>query len=148
MPSTHTSLHYRLVFFTKERHPFIATAWRERLYAYLGGVVKSLEGMPEAIGGVADHVHLLIGLKATHRLSDVMREVKAVSSGWVHDGIGDRGFHWQEGYGAFTVGAPQCPDVGQYLARQEEHHRTRTFQEEYLEFLQRGGVEYEERYLW
>jgi len=67
MPSTHTSLHYHLVFFTKERRPFIATAWRERLHAYLGGVVKSLEGMPEAIG-VADHVHLLIGLKATHRL--------------------------------------------------------------------------------
>ena len=148
MPSTHTSLHYHLVFSTKDRRPFVAATWRERLHAYLGGVVKNLDGTPEAIGGVADHVHLLIGLKPTHRLSDVMREMKAVSSGWVHDEIGDRGFQWQEGYGAFTVGAPQCVDVGRYIASQEEHHRMRSFQEEYLEFLQRGGVEYDERYLW
>ena len=92
-------------------------------------------------------MHLLVGLRATHCLADVTREVKAGSSKWVYDGIGERAFQWQGGYGGFTVSAPQCPAVG-YLGRQEEHHRTRTFQQEYLEFLQRGGVEYDKWHLW
>ena len=148
MPSTHLSLHYHLVFSTKNRVPLILPAWRDRLHAFLGGTVKKLEGIPEAIGGVGDHVHLLIGLRATHCLADVMREVKCVTSRWVHEEIGDRAFEWQEGYGGFTVGAPQCAAVCEYIARQEEHHRQRTYQEEYIEFLQRGGVEYDDRYLW
>lgn len=148
MPSTHLSLHYHLVFSTKDRIPFIAPAWRERLHAFLGGTVKHLDGVPEAIGGVADHVHLLIGLNAMHRLSDVMREIKSVSSRWVHDETGAALFSWQEGYGAFTVGAPQCPAVKEYIARQEEHHRVGSFQEEYLDFLKRGGVTFDDRYLW
>ena len=126
----------------------IAPAWRERLHAFLGGVVNQLDGFPAAVGGVADLVHLLIGLGAMHRLADVMREIKSVSSRWVHDEIGQRAFTWQEGYGAFTVGAPQCHSVRDYIAQQEQHHRVRTFQDEYVEFLQRGGVEYDERYLW
>ena len=148
MPSTHLSLHYHVVFSTKDRVPLIAPAWRERLHAFLGGTVNQLGGVPEAIGGVADHVHLLLGLRATHALADVLREVKAVSSRWVHDEIGVPAFQWQEGYGKFTVGAPQRAEVRHYIARQEEHHRTRTFQEEYVEFLRRAGVEYDERYLW
>ena len=148
MPSTHLSLHYHLVFSTKDRAPLIVPGWRERLHAFLGGIVKQLDGTPEAIGGVADHVHLLIGLRATHCLADVMREIKCVSSRWVHEEIGERAFAWQEGYGGFTVGAPQCMDVRSYIARQEEHHRARTFQEEYVEFLRRGAVEYDDRYLW
>lgn len=148
MPSTHLSLHYHLVFSTKDRDPAIVPAWRERLHSFLGGIVGQLDGVPESVGGVADHVHLLVGLGATHRLADVMREMKSVSSRWVHEEIGVRSFAWQEGYGAFTVGAPQCVSVREYIARQEEHHRTRTFQDEYLEFLQRGGVEYDDRYIW
>ena len=148
MPSTHLSLHYHLVFSTKDRLPMIAPEWRGRLHAFLGGVVHQLDGFPGAIGGVGDHVHLLIGLNAMHRLADVMREIKAVSSRWVHDEIGVTLFSWQEGYGGFTVGAPQCPTVREYIARQEEHHRIKTFQEEYIEFLRRGAVEYDDRYLW
>ncbi len=148
MPSTHLSLHYHVVFSTKDRAPVIAAAWRERLHAYLGGVVRNVDGVPEAVGGVADHAHLLLGLRATARLAEVVRDVKAVSSRWVHEQIGDRAFAWQEGYGAFTVGAAQRETVRGYIARQEEHHRQRTFQEEYLELLQRSGVEYDERYLW
>jgi putative transposase len=78
----------------------------------------------------------------------VVRDVKAVSSRWVHEEIGDGEFSWQEGYGAFTVSASQRETVREYIARQEEHHRKRTFQEEYLELLQRSGVDYDERYLW
>ncbi len=148
MPSTHLSLHYHLVFSTKDRVPLIAPQWRDRLHGFLGGVVRQLDGVPQAVGGVGDHVHLLIGLGAMHRLADVMREIKSVSSRWVHEEVGVKLFSWQEGYGAFTVGAPQCPVVRDYVLGQEAHHRTRSYQEEYVDFLRRGGVEYDDRYLW
>lgn len=148
MPSTHLSLHYHLVFSTKNRAPGIGDAWKLRLHAYLGGVVKNADGVPEAIGGVEDHVHLLVGLRATAILANVVRDVKAVSSRWVHEEIGDRAFSWQEGYGAFTVSTSQCDVVREYIEKQEEHHRKRTFQQEYLELLKRSGVDYDPRYLW
>jgi REP element-mobilizing transposase RayT len=148
MATTHLSLHYHLVFSTKDRVPLIAAAWRERLHAYLGGVIKNIDGVPEAIGGTNDHVHLLIGLRATHCLADVVRDLKTISSRWMHEEIGEPSAVWQDGYGAFTVGAPQCKEVCDYIHKQQEHHRKKTFQEEYLEFLRRGAVEYDERYLW
>jgi REP element-mobilizing transposase RayT len=147
MPSTHLSLHYHVVFGTKNHEPMIQAAWRRKLHAYLGGIIRTGDGIAESIGGASDHVHLLIGLRATHRLADVLRELKAVSSGWVHNEIGDRGFAWQEGYGAFTVSASQRGEVRRYIERQEEHHRTRTFRDEHLELLRRSGVEFDERYL-
>jgi len=147
MSSTHLSLHYHLVFGTKNHEPLIASAWRERLHAYLGGVIRTLDGVPEAVGGAADHVHLLVGLRATHTLADVLREIKSVSSAWVHDDVGVSSFVWREGYGAFTVSASQLENVRAYIRQQEEHHRTRTFREEYLALLQRSGVEFDERYL-
>ena len=148
MPSTHLSLHCHIVFSTKNREPRISAEWRGRLHSYLGGVARNASAVPEAIGGVADHVHLLLGLSATSRLADVVRDIKAVSSKWMHDEIGDRAFGWQEGYGAFTVSPSHRESVRDYIARQEEHHRKRTFQEEYLELLQRCGVQFDERYLW
>jgi len=148
MPSTHLSLHYHVIFSTKDRAPIISAAWRERLHAYLGGVVRNVGGVAEAIGGVNDHVHLLIGLRATDCLSDAVRDVKAVSSRWAHEELGVADFAWQEGYGAFTVSASLREHVRDYIARQEEHHKQRTFQEEYVEFLQRCGVDYDGRYLW
>ncbi len=148
MPSTHLSLHYHVVFSTKDRAPLIRDAWRDRLHAFMGGVLKTSEAVPEAIGGVADHVHLLIGLRATVRLADVIRDLKSVSSKWVHDEISDRSFAWQEGYGAFTVSTSQRELVKDYIARQEEHHRRRSFQEEYRELLRLSGVDFDERYLW
>jgi len=89
----------------------IQPAWRGDLHAYLGGIIRTADGIAESIGGVSDHVHLLIGLRATHRLADVIRELKAVSSGWVHNEIGMRSFAWQEGYGAFSVSPSQVPAV-------------------------------------
>jgi len=148
MSSTHLSLHYHVVFGTKHQRSLIAADWRPRLHAYLGGAAKTLEIVPEAIGGVADHVHLLLGMRATHRLADVMRDVKRTSSAWVHETIGEKGFEWQDGYGAFTVNVSLLETVRSYIAHQEEHHRKKTFQEEYIELLQRSGVEYDERYLW
>lgn len=148
MPSTHLSLHYHLIFSTKDRVTCIHKDWRDRLHSYMGGILKDLKAIPETIGGVEDHVHLLVGLRATHCLADVLREVKSASSKWVHEEMKKPLFSWQDGYGAFTVSASQIEAVKKYIANQEEHHCKKTFQEEYLDFLKQSGVEYEEKYLW
>lgn len=148
MPSTHLSLHFHIVFSTKGRHPFIDAAWRARLHEYLGGLVRAADGIPEAIGGTADHVHLLVGLKATHTLSAFVQDIKQTSSRWIHETIGVKNSPWQQGYGAFTVSESNREAAKEYIAKQEEHHRTKSFQEEYLAFLQKHGVQYDERYLW
>ncbi len=148
MPSTHLRLHYHLVFSTKDRIAHIHRDWRDRLHAYMGGIVRDLGGVPESIGGVEDHVHMLVGLRATHRLADVLKEVKGSSSKWVHEELKKPLFSWQEGYGAFTISASQIQAVKDYIAQQEEHHQRKTFQDEYLEFLKSSGVEYDEKYLW
>jgi len=147
MSSTYLSLHYHLVFSTKNREPIIAPEWRSRLHDYLGGTVHGLGGFPEGIGGVSDHVHLLVGLKATHCLSDLLRELKKASSAWVHEEIGVRGFAWQEGYAAFTVSASAREGVKHYIANQEEHHRVKSFHEEFIEMLNKAGVKYDPKYL-
>jgi putative transposase len=94
MSSTYLSLHYHLVFGTKNRIPSIDIPWRSRLHEYMGGTVRGLGGFPEGIGGTADHVHLLVALKSSHCLADVMRELKKASSAWVHEEIGQRSFAW------------------------------------------------------
>jgi putative transposase len=103
MPSTHLSLHYHLIFSTKDRYPFISKGWRNRLQAFLGGEVRKIDGVPEMIGGTEDHVHLLIGLCATHCLCDVLEDIKSGSSKWVHEELGISKFAWQTGYGALSV---------------------------------------------
>ena len=147
MPSTLPSLHYHIVFSTKRREPIIDATWRPRLHEYLGGTVNGLAGQSQGVGGTADHVHLLIGLKSTRCLADFMRELKKASSIWVHDELGSAAFAWQEGYGAFTVSPSARGRVCGYIANQESHHRTQTFREELIELLERAGVEYDPRYL-
>ncbi|HYH86983.1 MAG TPA: IS200/IS605 family transposase [Pyrinomonadaceae bacterium] len=147
MSSTHLSLHYHLIFSTKNRRPLIANDWRGRLHAFLGGAVRNTGGIPEAIGGMDDHVHLLVGLRANHTLADILRDIKSASSHWAHETMGERDFAWQDGYGAFTVSASQIGRVKSYIAQQERHHRKLSFQDEYVEFLKQSGVEYDERFL-
>ena len=148
MPSIHLSLHYHLIFSMKERIAYIHKDWRDRLHSYMGGILNDLKAVPETSGGVADHVHLLVGLRATHCLADVLRELKSASSKWVHEEMKKPLFSWQDGYGAFTVSASQIKAVKEYIANQEEHHRKQTFQEEYSKFLDQSEIEYDERYLW
>lgn len=148
MSSTHTSLHYHFVFSTKHREPWFSATDLPRLHAYLGGVVRGLGGKPHAVGGVADHVHLLAGLKPTLAVADVMRQVKADSSKWIRQEWHRAAFSWQEGYGAFTVGAGDLERVRAYVLGQEDHHRVRTFQEEYVAMLQRGLVIFDDAHLW
>lgn len=148
MPSTHTSLYYHLVWSTKDRRNSIDAAWKARLHAWLGGCITALDGAPLAIGGVADHVHCLVGLKPTHCLSDFMRVLKSESSEWIHDELRVPIFQWQEGYGAFTVSPSARKRVESYIRNQERHHRAKTFQEEYVELLEQAGIQYDEKYLW
>lgn len=146
MPSTYLSLHYHLVFATKNREPTIGAIWRERLHEYLGGTITGLGGIPQGIGGVADHVHLLVGLRAAHCLADVLRELKKASSAWVHEQVGEPTFTWQEGYAAFTVSATARASVQRYIANQEIHHRTQSSRDELMDMLARAGVECDPRY--
>jgi len=146
MSSTHVSLHFHLVFSTKHREPTIRDAWKARLHEYLGGTIHGLGGFPEGIGGIADHVHLLVGLKATHCVSDLLRELKKASSVWVHHEIGEN-FAWQEGYAAFTVSPTARAAVRSYFSNQEEHHRARSYHEELGEMLARAQIEYDPRFL-
>lgn len=147
MPSTHTNLHYHIVFSTKERLPLIKDEWRGRLHSYLGGIVKNLEGIPLAIGGINNHVHLLVGLKSSHRLDYFVRDLKADSSKWIHTEVKEK-FEWQKGYGAFTVSASGVEIVRQYVLNQEIHHRRKTFENEYVALLNRSNTPYDEKYLW
>jgi putative transposase len=147
MPSTYLSPHYHIVFATKNREPSIDAKWRVRLYEYLGGTIAGLGGVSERVGGTADHVHLLISLKATHCLADVMRELKKAASVWVHEELGLASFAWQEGYGAFTVSATSCDAVIRYIDNPDEHHRVKSFREEFIEMLEKAGIEFDPKYL-
>ena len=137
-----------VVFSTKGRVPLIDAEWRSDLHAYIGGCLKRLEAFPQEIGGVADHVHLLIGIKAVHAIADLVKETKRVSTESVRESKHVRGFAWQEGYGAFSVSKSAVLSVREYIQQQEKHHQKRTFQEEYREFLEKHGIEFDERYLW
>jgi len=147
MGSTFFSLNYHITFSTKHRKPIIDAQWKDQLHEYLGGTVNGLDGIAKGVGGIEDHVHLLVGLKTTHRLADFMRELKKASSAWVHNNLGVHDFSWQEGYGAFTVSPSMCERVRNYIANQEEHHRTMTFQEELAILLKKSGIEYDPKWL-
>ena len=148
MSSTHLSLYYHLVFSTKGRRPWIDESWEARLHSYLGGTLRGLGAVAEAIGGIPDHAHILASLRATHCLADVMREIKASSSAWVHKEIGNRLFQWQDGYGAFTVCRSEVEAVKAYIRGQKEHHKKVTFQEEYVRLLRQSYIDFDERYIW
>jgi putative transposase len=114
----------------------------------MGGILHEMDVIPESIGGVTDHVHILAGFRATQTIADMVHDVKRGSSVWVHDELHHSKFAWQIGYAALTVSPSQIEAVKQYIKNQEEHHRHRTFQEEYREILEEAGVQYDERYIW
>ncbi len=146
MGSTFHSLHYHIVFSTKNRLPFIRPEWRSQLHEYLGGTVRGLDGVAETVGGVEDHVHLLISLKTTSAPAELVRELKKASSVWAAENH-ERSFAWQEGYSIFTVSWTHCAAVRSYIAGQEEHHRRTPFAEELQRVLEKNGVSYDPKYL-
>ncbi|QDV66864.1 Transposase IS200 like protein [Rosistilla carotiformis] len=140
---SYTQLNYHIVYATKYRHPSIIPDIRERLYEYIGGSIRAKKGSLIEIGGIADHVHILANLSPSLAVSDVVRDIKANSSHWMNDRTEiKRPFEWQKGYGAFTVSYSRIPSVRDYIQTQEEHHKTTTFQEEYVAFLERHGIEF------
>ena len=149
MGHTYASLLSHCIFSTKDRQPQITPKLAPELFAYMGGIVRSLNGVALLINGVPDHVHMLVSLPPTLAMADAMRLVKANSSKWVHETYPDQGaFSWQTGYGAFSVSRSNRVAVEAYIAKQEEHHRAVTFQEEFVTFLKKHGIEYDERYIW
>ena len=149
MPQSYTCLLYHLVFSTKDREPWLQAELRPRLWEYFSGAMRNEGGFCLFANGVSDHVHLLARLRQDKAVSDLLRSIKANSSGWIHDSFPKlRSFHWQDGYGAFTVSRSQMETVRRYIANQEVHHRKFTFQEEFQALLKAHEIEYDERYLW
>lgn len=146
MGSTFFSLHYHIVFSTKDRRPLIRAEWRPRLHSYLGGIIRGMNGVAEIVGGVDDHLHLLASLRPVHRIADVLRDMKKDSTNWVKENF-ERHFSWQEGYAAFTVSSSATEAVKHYIANQEAHHRKHSFVDELKDLLERAGITYEEKYL-
>lgn len=149
MAHSYVQLLTHIVFSTKRREHLLTTELRGRLFPYMGGIIRELDGSAILINGVSDHVHILALLPAKRALSDILRDVKANSSGWVHKQFpAMRKFAWQTGYGAFSVSKSNLDVVRKYIANQEEHHRRKTFQEEFVGLLRKHGIEYDERYIW
>lgn len=146
MGSTFFSLHYHIVFSTKDRRPFIRGEWRPRVHSYLGGIIRGMHGVAEIVGGVEDHVHLLASLRPVHSVADVLRDLKKDSTNWAKENFEKR-FAWQEGYAAFTVSPSATDAVRNYIANQEAHHGKHSFVDELRGLLGKAGIEYEEKYL-
>ena len=149
MPHTSSNLLVHLIFSTKERCPSIEPAIKEDLLAYMGGIIREMRGVALIVNGTADHVHLLMRISPVYGVAQMVRVLKTNSSRWAHEKWPQhRHFAWQTGYGAFSVSESSAPAVMEYIAKQEEHHRKRSFQEEYLNFLRKNRIPYEEKYLW
>ncbi len=148
MANTYTQLHIQAVFTVKGRDCFLGKEWRDEVFRYIAGIIAIKGHKPIIVNGVADHVHVFFGLNPSVAISDLMREVKNNSTNFINNKGWLRGkFAWQEGYGAFSYGRSQVEDVYKYILNQEEHHRKRTFKEEYLDMLKKFEVAYDEQYL-
>jgi len=148
MPGTYSQVLLHVVFSTKHREKWISAQVAERLYPYIGGIVRIEKGTLLDIGGVEDHVHLYLRWRPDESVSNLMRVVKARSSKWVHETFpGLAAFAWQEGYSAFSVSKSQEDAVKKYIANQAEHHRREDFRSELLRLLTAHGVEFDERYV-
>jgi REP element-mobilizing transposase RayT len=143
-----TSCHLHVVFSTKERRRLITADLQSRLWPYLGGIARENKMRALCVGGVEDHVHILLTLPSTLSISKAVQLIKGNSSKWIHETFpAQRDFAWQEGYGAFSIGISGVDDTIKYIQSQPEHHRTRTFKEELVAFLNKHGLEYHEAML-
>jgi REP element-mobilizing transposase RayT len=149
MPQSFVSLHHHIIFSTKDCAPLLLAQIQPSVFEYVGGILRQVKCSLIAAGGMPDHVHLLISLSKEISVTETLRLIKTNSSKWIHDTFSEyRQFAWQAGYGAFAVSYSNIARVKTYISQQEEHHQKRTFQEEFIDFLKRHHVEYDERYLW
>lgn len=148
MPDTFSQIYIQVVFAVKNRNALINKNWEERLYQYITGIVQNNGQKMLSINGMPDHIHLLIGMKPTCCLSDLVREIKKSSNTFINENkFSEYPFNWQEGYGAFSYSHSQLNNVIGYITNQKEHHKKKTFKEEYLEFLVNFNIEFKSEYL-
>ena len=149
MAQSLSSILIHLVFSTKNREPFITTAIETELHPYMATIFRELKSPALAIGGTTDHVHILFSLARVVTIADIVEEVKTSTSKWIkRKGREFRNFHWQRGYGAFSIGQSNVASLKRYIKRQKEHHKRITFQDEYRKFLKAYGIKYDEKYIW
>ena len=149
MPHSYIAVYTHVVFSTKNRTPQIDPALEERLYPYMGGIVRELNGKLLNINGIEDHLHLLISMPPSASMAEMVGKVKGCSSKWIHDTFPERRrFEWQRGYGAFSVSQSNLSVVSRYIDRQKVHHARKSFRDEYVRLLVRHGISVDERYLW
>jgi REP-associated tyrosine transposase len=149
MPQSLSKVILHIIFSTKNREPWLDSGVRSRMHAYLATICRDVDADFVRVGGIADHVHIVTTLPRTVSQAQLIEQIKKTSSKWIK-GFNARyhGFFWQRGYGAFSVSPSQLDAVLEYINKQQEHHRTRTFQEEYRELLHKHGVDFDERYVW
>ena len=146
---SYVSSYFHCIFSTKERRPLITPELRDRLWPFLGGIARQNKMKAIEIGGIEEHVHILLSLPSTMAVSKALQLLKGGSSKWIHEIFPEqRLFAWQEEYGAFSVSVSQLDKTIEYIKGQPAHHRRMTFQEEFLAFLKKHRIEYDERYLW
>lgn len=148
MANTYTQMYIQIVFAVKRRQNLIQKNWKDELNKYICGIVNGKGQKVYAIGGVEDHIHILVSIKPNIAISDLVRDIKANSSKWINENEFVRGkFQWQEGFGAFSYAQSQLDNVIAYINNQEQHHQKKTFKDEYLTLLQKFDIEYDEKYL-
>jgi putative transposase len=148
MGGTYNNIRLHVVFSTKNREPWIQPLLQERLYPFIGGIVREQSGKLMEIGGIPDHLHLLIGWRTDESISTLLRHIKSRSSAWVHETYPNMPyFRWQEGYGVFSVSHSQVQTVSKYIQNQADHHQVKTFKEEFIALLKAHDIEYDERYI-
>lgn len=149
MPRSYTNLIYHIVFSTKDRSPLITNEREDRLYEYIGGIIRGLGGILLMINGIDDHVHILAKLRPDRAVSDVLRDLKSNASGWMHDVFPDaKHFAWQNGYGAFSVGPSDIERIRKYIENQKIHHGRQSFEDEFVELLLMHDIQFDKKYLW
>jgi putative transposase len=149
MPQSLEKILVHIIFSTKQREPLLSPEIRDDLYRYIAGILKQLQSLAIEIGGTKDHVHILCSISKNHAPSKIIEEVKKSSSKWIKTkGSEYSSFYWQHGYGVFSVTPSNIDEVRKYILKQEEHHRKMSFQEEFKRFLEKHGIDYDERYLW
>jgi REP element-mobilizing transposase RayT len=148
MANTYTQIHIHTVFSVQNRHCIISNSWKNELYKYITGIIKNNKHKPLAINGMPDHIHILFGLRPAQSISDLLQDIKGNSSKWINEKKFIKGkFSWQEGYGAFSYRKSDISQIINYIRNQQEHHRKKSFTEEYLELLKEFNIDYDERYI-
>jgi len=148
MSGTFSQIYIQTVFAVKGRENLLQKEWREDVFKYIAGIIKGKKQKSIIVNGVGDHIHAFIGLRPSMSISDLVRDIKNNSSNYINDNKLVKGkFSWQEGYGAFSYSHSHIENVYNYVLNQEEHHRKVTFKEEYIDFLKKFEVEYDEKYL-